>query len=98
MLLALLDAAGAKQAALAGHSMGSLIALEATARAPQRVSRLVLMGTAYPMQVSAAREKLPVFEMARNSLRSNRFMTQLGQSFWEYLNCRWHLFPMAVSD
>jgi pimeloyl-ACP methyl ester carboxylesterase len=32
--------------------MGSLIALEATGRAPERVRRLVMMGTAYPMQVS----------------------------------------------
>jgi pimeloyl-ACP methyl ester carboxylesterase len=53
-LLALLDAAGVAQAALVGHSMGSLIALEATGRAPRRVHRLVMMGTAYPMQVSAA--------------------------------------------
>ncbi|MCU0966680.1 MAG: alpha/beta hydrolase [Burkholderiaceae bacterium] len=53
-LLALLDAAGVSKAALVGHSMGSLIALEATARAPHRVNRLVLMGTAYPMQVSEA--------------------------------------------
>ena len=36
-LLALLDAAGVQQAALVGHSMGSLIALEAAARAPERV-------------------------------------------------------------
>ncbi|MBL8345216.1 MAG: alpha/beta hydrolase [Rubrivivax sp.] len=48
----LLDAAGVRRAALVGHSMGSLIALEATGRAPERVSRLVMMGTAYPMQVS----------------------------------------------
>lgn len=51
-LLALLDAAGVQRAALAGHSMGSLIALEAAARAPDRVSALVMIGTAYPMQVS----------------------------------------------
>jgi len=51
-LLALLDAAGAQQAMLVGHSMGSLIALEACARAPQRVSKLALVGTAYPMKVS----------------------------------------------
>jgi pimeloyl-ACP methyl ester carboxylesterase len=50
--LALLEAAGVRQAALVGHSMGSLIALEAAARAPQRVSRLVMVGTAYPMKVS----------------------------------------------
>jgi pimeloyl-ACP methyl ester carboxylesterase len=36
-LLALLDAAGAGQALLVGHSMGSLIALEAAHRAPERV-------------------------------------------------------------
>ena len=52
--LALLDAAGATQAALVGHSMGSLIALEAAARAPQRVTRLVMVGSAYPMKVSDA--------------------------------------------
>ena len=53
-VLALLDAAGVQQAALVGHSMGSLIALEAAARAPQRVSRLAMVGTAYPMKVSDA--------------------------------------------
>jgi pimeloyl-ACP methyl ester carboxylesterase len=53
-LLALLDAAGVKQAALVGHSMGSLIALEASARAPERARRLVMVGTAYPMKVSDA--------------------------------------------
>jgi len=53
-LLALLDAAGVQRAALAGHSMGSLIALEAAARAPQRATQLVMIGTAYPMKVSDA--------------------------------------------
>ena len=53
-LLALLDAAGVQQAALAGKSMGSLVALEAAARAPQRATRLVMLGTAYPMSVPAA--------------------------------------------
>ncbi len=53
-LLALLDAAGVKQALLAGHSMGALIALQASLIARQRVSRLVLLGAAYPMRVSDA--------------------------------------------
>ena len=52
--LALLGAAGVPQAALVGHSMGTLIALEAAARAPERITRLVLLGTAYPMKVSDA--------------------------------------------
>jgi pimeloyl-ACP methyl ester carboxylesterase len=51
-ILALLDAVGAGTAMLAGHSMGSLVALEAAARAPARIGRLALLGTAFPMQVS----------------------------------------------
>ncbi|MYN45962.1 alpha/beta fold hydrolase [Pseudoduganella sp. FT93W] len=59
-LLALLDAAGIQQAALCGHSMGSLIALEASHQAPARVSRLALLGSTYPMKVSPA-----LLDMAR---------------------------------
>jgi pimeloyl-ACP methyl ester carboxylesterase len=53
-IAALLDAAGVVHAALIGHSWGSLIALEAAGRLGARVSHLVLVGTAYPMKVSAA--------------------------------------------
>jgi pimeloyl-ACP methyl ester carboxylesterase len=53
-LLAVLDTAGVQQATLIGHSMGSLIALESCAKAPQRVTKLALVGTAYPMSVSPA--------------------------------------------
>jgi pimeloyl-ACP methyl ester carboxylesterase len=48
---ALLDAAGAAKAHLIGHSMGSLIALETTARHPEKVSALSLIGTAATMTV-----------------------------------------------
>ena len=53
-VLALMDAAGLEKAVLIGHSLGSLIALEAAARAPGRISQLVLVGTAFPMRVSPA--------------------------------------------
>jgi len=53
-VIALLDAVGVQQAALVGHSFGSLIALEAAAQAPSRVSQLALLGAAFPMRVSAA--------------------------------------------
>jgi pimeloyl-ACP methyl ester carboxylesterase len=58
--LALLDAAGVRQAALAGHSLGSLVALEAAARTPQRATHLAMLGTAVPMPVPAA-----LLELAR---------------------------------
>lgn len=51
-LFAVLDAAKVQKAALIGHSMGSLIALETAFRAPDKVSKLALVGTAYPMKVS----------------------------------------------
>ncbi len=53
-VISLLDALGVQKAALVGHSLGSLIALEAAALAPERVSHLALLGTAYPMRVSVA--------------------------------------------
>jgi pimeloyl-ACP methyl ester carboxylesterase len=53
-IAALLDAAGVQRAALVGHSWGSLIALEAASRLKERVTQLVLVGTAYPMKVSPA--------------------------------------------
>ena len=51
-IIALLDAAGVKQAALVGHSWGSLIALEAASKLKDRATHLALVGTAFPMKVS----------------------------------------------
>ena len=53
-IAALLNAAGVQRAALVGHSWGSLIAMEAAARLKDRISHLVLVGTAFPMKVSPA--------------------------------------------
>jgi len=39
---------------IVGHSMGSLVALECAARQPERVERIALVGTAYPMKVGEA--------------------------------------------
>lgn len=58
----LMDAAGLEQAALIGHSWGSLIAMEAAATLKERISHLVLVGTAFPMKVSPA-----LLEMALNA-------------------------------
>ena len=51
-IVAVLEAAGVKAAAPVGHSMGSLVALELAGRHPERVSRVALIGTAFPMRVS----------------------------------------------
>lgn len=72
-LVALLAAAGLGPVVLVGHSMGSLIALEAAARLGAQATGLVMVGTAYPMKVSAAlldtalREPLRAIDMV-NSL------------------------------
>jgi pimeloyl-ACP methyl ester carboxylesterase len=51
-LVALLDALGLRQAALVGHSMGSLVVLHAAAGHPERVTRLALIGSVAPMPVA----------------------------------------------
>lgn len=50
-IVALLDAAGVAKAALAGHSMGALVALETAARHGDRVESLALLGVAEAMPV-----------------------------------------------
>lgn len=50
----LLDAMGVSRAALVGHSMGSLIAIETALRFPEKVTKLVLLGSSLPMPVSEA--------------------------------------------
>ena len=60
-LLAVMDAADIDTATMIGHSMGSLIALEASYKAPARVTRLAMVGTTYPMKVSDA-----LLETAKN--------------------------------
>lgn len=50
-MVALLDAAGVAKAALIGHSMGALVALDAAARHPDRVESVVLLGAAERMPV-----------------------------------------------
>jgi pimeloyl-ACP methyl ester carboxylesterase len=51
-LIAVLDAAGLARATLVGHSVGSLVTLEAAARHPGRVEALALLGCAFPMRVN----------------------------------------------
>jgi pimeloyl-ACP methyl ester carboxylesterase len=51
-LASLVEASGLRRCALVGHSMGSLIALEAAACLGSRATALVMVGTGYPMKVS----------------------------------------------
>lgn len=57
------DTLGIDKATLVGHSMGSLVTLEAAARCPERTDRLALLGSAVPM---------PVAEPLLNAARENR--------------------------
>jgi len=53
-LIEILDALNIDQAALVGHSMGSLVVFDAAARYPDRARSLALLGTALPMAVTDA--------------------------------------------
>lgn len=65
----LIEAAALEKAAVVGHSMGSLVALETALRHPARVAKLALVGTSAPMPVgdpfiAAARDDHPAaFDM-----------------------------------
>jgi pimeloyl-ACP methyl ester carboxylesterase len=91
-VLALMDAAGLQQAALVGHSLGSLIALEAAARAPERISHLVLVGIAFPMRVSPTLLEASVNDPMRALAMVNVFSratlapppSALGPGTWVY--------------
>lgn len=73
-VLALMDELEIERAALVGHSMGSFVAQAVAAAAPERISRLVLVGsaadartpelTAFQQQVEALPDPVPV-EFAR---------------------------------
>ena len=53
-VIAVLDALGIAEAAVVGHSMGSLVALDSAARHPDRVRAIALICSSAPMPVSAA--------------------------------------------
>ena len=53
-LEAFLDAANVPEAAVVGHSMGSLVAYAFAARFPERTRKLVLLGVSVPMAVTDA--------------------------------------------
>jgi pimeloyl-ACP methyl ester carboxylesterase len=85
-LVGLLDALAIDKAALVGHSLGSLVALEAAGRHPERAMRVALLGPSVPMPVSdalldaAKRDDHAAFEMINgwsfspsDQLGGNRF-------------------------
>jgi pimeloyl-ACP methyl ester carboxylesterase len=77
---AFIESAGLHSAAVVGHSMGSLVALQCALTHPARVARLALVGTSLPMPVgeaflAAARDDSPaaldmeaVWGHARNAM------------------------------
>ena len=106
VVLALLGAAGIDQAALVGHSFGSLIALEAAARSPAHVSHLVLVGTAFPMAVSPALLEASVKAPEKAIAMVNTFShstlcpppSALGPGTWLYGGARALMRRMLASN
>lgn len=88
-IAALLDAVGCEKAALVGHSWGSLIAMEAAAHLKERVSHLVLIGTAAPMKVSPALIEASQSEPEQalkmiNIFSRSTLASPTGAGFWVY--------------
>jgi pimeloyl-ACP methyl ester carboxylesterase len=69
----LIEAAGVKQAALVGHSMGALVALDCAARHPDKVRALGLCGVA---------SEMPVHPEMLESARANTLKVQELMTFW----------------
>lgn len=74
-VVALLDTAGAKQAAVVGHSMGSLVALDTAGRYPERIRSLVMVGISIPLTVAT-----PLMESA--AAHSHDTIDMLN--YWSY--------------
>ncbi|MCG6858339.1 MAG: alpha/beta hydrolase [Salaquimonas sp.] len=74
-VIALMDAVGAEQAVVAGHSMGGLVALEIARIAPKRVRAVILIGTAAAIPVNPA-----LIEMAEN-LEEEAFASMTSWSY-----------------
>jgi pimeloyl-ACP methyl ester carboxylesterase len=75
--LRLLDAAGVDVTGIVGHSLGSLVALEASAQWPDRFNRVVLLGASAPMPVGE-----PLLNAARERSRTSVDMiAQYGHAF-----------------
>lgn len=69
----LIDAAGVKQAALVGHSMGALVALDCAARHGGKVRALGLCGVA---------SEMPVHPEMLESAKANTLKVQELMTFW----------------
>jgi non-heme chloroperoxidase len=65
----LLDTLGIKRAVVVGHSMGSFIARRIAVKAPERVERLVLIGSAATARNEVTRQLLEEVEMLADPIK-----------------------------
>jgi pimeloyl-ACP methyl ester carboxylesterase len=74
-LIQMLDSAGLEEAAIAGHSLGSLAGIAAAGLHPQRVRAIALVGSTLPMRVS---------EVLLDAARSNSHEAIDMLTMWGY--------------
>jgi pimeloyl-ACP methyl ester carboxylesterase len=102
-VVASLDALGIASASVVGHSMGSLVALDAAARHGERVSRVALVGTAVPMPVAdailqdAAADSHDAFDMLTlwGYSRRHQYGGNSNPGFW-FTNATLRLFERSA--
>jgi pimeloyl-ACP methyl ester carboxylesterase len=78
-LLALLDARGIEQAALAGGSMGGAVALDTALAAPERITRLVLLGSGLSGHTWPDHTQADFAELAAAAVPAGRFARYQAQ-------------------
>lgn len=103
-LLALMDALRIDRATIVGHSMGTFIARRAAERAPQRITRLVLTGTAKDARNSVIRDLLtateslsdPVDEEFIREFQASTICRPVPEAFFEQVVAESRKVPATV--
>jgi pimeloyl-ACP methyl ester carboxylesterase len=103
-LLALMDALRIDRATLVGHSMGTFVARRAAERAPDRIERLVLLGTGLTAQNAVIEELLqiagsltdPVDDAFIREFQASTIATPVPPPFFEQVVAESHRLPAWV--
>lgn len=82
-LAGLMEKLGVEQAAIAGWSLGGIVAMEFALRHPRRVSQLILIGSASPLPTSAPTDRSG-FETRRKLAEAGASIEEIVEKTFEF--------------